>query len=491
MLDVTSSNSLTRRVPRVDVSRARSGFWSRKMVSDLLALSEVGIIIFCGVLAKFVYINGYLGNSPPLAPYLSVAVLGAIFAYIPFKKSGLYRVEFITDSRGVAKRILYGLGITFLFLITIGYLLKDAHFYSRGWLLVWFLTSYFGLLITHKIATAGINRLVSQGYFHRSVAIYGAGSLGQRLFDFIMDTKDDYALQLVGMFDDRIARNEQQRANLPILGGLEDLIAIARANPIDRIIIALPASSDTRLTHIFDRLSELPCDVHVCPDLASFNLHRPRINYIGPLGLLEVQAKPIGEWNRVTKAILDYIGSIVALIAVSPLLLLTMIAIKLDSSGPILFRQRRHGFNHDVIDVLKFRTMSVMENGPDFCQATPNDHRVTRVGKFLRRMSIDELPQFWNVLRGEMSIVGPRPHAIAHNEQFFSVFQDYAKRHKVKPGITGWAQVNGCRGETDTEDKMRERVNFDLAYIKKWTIWLDLKIMAKTAYIVFKGTNAH
>jgi len=460
-------------------------------VSDLLALSEVGIIVICGVIAKIVYINWYLGDSSPLAPYLSVAILGAIFAYFPFKKYGLYRVEFITDSRGVAKRILFGLGIAFLFLITIGYLLKDAHFYSRGWLLVWFVTSYFGVLITHRIATAGINRLVSQGYFHRSVAIYGAGSLGQRLFDFLMETKDEFALQPVGMFDDRTTRHDQERSNLPILGGLEDLIAIARANPVDRIIIALPALSDERITHIFDRLSQLPCDVHLCPDLASFNLRRPHINYIGPLGLLEVQTKPIGEWNRVTKAILDYIGSIVALVVLSPILLLTALAIKLDSSGPVLFRQRRHGFNHEVIDVLKFRTMSVMENGPEFTQATRNDHRVTRVGKFLRCTSIDELPQFWNVLRGEMSIVGPRPHAIAHNEQFFSVFHDYAKRHKVKPGITGWAQINGCRGETDTEDKMRARVNYDLDYIKNWTIWLDLKITAKTAYIVLRGTNAH
>lgn len=491
MLDVPSSNLLTRHVPRVDLGSIRSGFWSRKMVSDLMALSEVGLIVFCGVITKIAYIDWYLGDSPPLAPYLSVAILGAIFAYIQFKKHGLYKVEFIIDSRRVAKRILLGLCFTFLFLIAIGYLIKDAHFYSRGWLLTWFVTSYCTLIITRQIAMSGINKLVSQGYFQRSVAIYGAGSLGQRLFDFLLETKDEYAMVTVGMFDDQVSHQEQQRSNLPLLGGLEDLIAIARNYPVDRIIIALPASSDERITHIFERLSLLPCDVHLCPDIASFNLNRPSINYIGPLGLLEVQTKPIGEWNRVTKFLLDYIGSMLALIALSPVYLLTALAIKLDSTGPVFFRQRRHGFNHEIIDVLKFRTMSVMENGSEFSQATPNDRRVTRVGKFLRRTSIDELPQFWNVLRGEMSIVGPRPHAIAHNEQFFSVFQDYAKRHKVKPGITGWAQVNGYRGETNTEDKMRKRVNYDLDYIKNWTIWFDLKIMLYTAYIVLSGTNAH
>jgi Undecaprenyl-phosphate glucose phosphotransferase len=489
MLDVMSASSLIEQVSRDGASNRQSGFWSRKMVAELLALTEAGLVIICAIIAKIGYINWYLGDTPPLAPYLSVAILGSVFVHFLLKRYGLYDLDSIIKTVDFAKRILFGLSVSFLVLIAIGYIIKDAHFYSRGWLLIWFLTSFGSLLVVRMIAMAGIKRLVSQGYFQRSVAIYGAGSLGMRLYDFLAE--NDLTLDLVGVFDDRISHQARKKSKMPILGGLEDLIAVAHVCHIDRIIIALPAPSDSRIKHLFSRLNELPSDVHLCPNMSSFELHHPRIDYIGSLGLLEVHSKPIGEWNVITKAALDYTGSALALVVLSPVFALAALAIKLDSPGPVFFRQRRHGFNQEIINVLKFRTMTVMEDGPEFQQAARNDPRVTRVGKFFRRTSIDELPQFWNVFLGEMSIVGPRPHAVAHNEQFFSVFKDFATRHKVKPGITGWAQINGYRGETDTADKMRGRVDHDLAYIKNWSIWLDLRIIMKTIYVVLRGTNAH
>ena len=463
------------------------------MVADILAMIDVALIIGCAIIAKLIYLNWFVGSNAPLAPYLSVAALAGLFAHFSLKSNGLYDPTAISRSSGTNRKILTGLGGAFLILIAVGYILKDAHYYSRGWLIMWFFMSLAFIAAAHRISIFAVRRLIERGYFHRNVAIYGAGPLGHRVSEFL--SQNDYGLNVVGIFDDPESSQERDiKSDSSVLGGLDDLVTLARVFSIDRIILAVPASSQAnveRVNSVLDRLTQLPSEVHLCTDFASFNLQYPRVSYVGPLGLLELQSKPMGEWDRVSKTVVDYVGSLLALAFLAPLFALVAVAIKLESRGPVFFRQRRHGFNHQIINVLKFRTMTVMEDGSEFKQARRNDRRVTRVGKFLRRMSIDELPQFWNVLRGEMSIVGPRPHALAHNEQFFTVFKDYATRHKVKPGITGWAQINGCRGETDSEDKMRKRVDFDLQYIRDWTIWFDFSIIIRTAYIVLKGTNAH
>lgn len=458
------------------------------MVRDLFSVIEAALIVFTAIVAKVAYIDGYLGHSPPLSPYVNVAVLGAVFAHFSLKRQGLYDAATIIEVRGFFPKILVGLGAAFLLLIALGYLLKDAHTYSRGWMLIWFGLGFVGLLTTRNIGRLFLARYVRDGYFHQRIAILGTGPVGERLTQYLI--RDVEGVDIVGVFDDR-PESHGSSAKLPITGGIDELIMLARLCPIDKIIVALPATAETRITEAVDRLRQLPSEIDLCPDLMSLDLKSPRIDHVGRLSLLEIQPKPMGDWDRISKAVLDYLGSVFVLIVLAPLFAVVAIAIKLDSPGPVFFRQRRHGFNHGVIDVLKFRTMTVMENGPDFRQAQRNDPRATRVGRLLRRTSIDELPQFWNVLRGEMSIVGPRPHAIAHNEQFFRIFQDYAYRHKVKPGITGWAQVNGFRGETNTEEKMRTRVDYDLEYISSWSIWLDLKIILRTIYIVVRATNAH
>jgi putative colanic acid biosynthesis UDP-glucose lipid carrier transferase len=238
------------------------------------------------------------------------------------------------------------------------------------------------------------------------------------------------------------------------------------------------------------QLSVLPTDIRLCPDMAAFQMRPLGIVSYDGVPVLELVRKPLGDWAPFIKAFEDRFFAGLALLLLAPVMICIALAIKLDSRGPVFFRQRRHGFNHQVITVLKFRTMYVTQDGPVVPQASKNDPRVTRVGKWLRRSSLDELPQLLNVLNGEMSLVGPRPHALAHNEQYSALLETYANRHRMKPGITGWAQINGYRGETDTPDKMRKRVECDLYYIENWSLWFDLKILLLTPVFGLFGKNA-
>jgi len=254
------------------------------------------------------------------------------------------------------------------------------------------------------------------------------------------------------------------------------------------VVIALSSARQQLTARLMEQLSVLPVDVWLCP--AELGMPIIATTRLGALSLLQVQPKPIRDWGYVVKLLFDYVAATVSIVLFAPLMLCIAIAIKLDSPGPVFFRQRRHGFNHRVIGVYKFRSMTVTENGERVDQACKNDPRVTRVGKFLRRTSLDELPQLFNVLRGEMSLVGPRPHAVAHNQHYRDRLDRYASRHRVKPGMTGWAQINGLRGPTEDPEKMRLRVHMDLHYIENWSLWLDLKIIAATPFVGFIHRNA-
>jgi putative colanic acid biosynthesis UDP-glucose lipid carrier transferase len=292
-------------------------------------------------------------------------------------------------------------------------------------------------------------------------------------------------LRIVGLYDDGAQGNER------LQGSLSDLVADVRSGKIDYVYITLPTGAEPRTLQLINELADTTATVYVIPDLFVFDLIHARWSSIGETPVVSVFESPFYGMDGWLKRAEDLIlgGIILSLVAI-PMLLIA-IGVKLSSAGPVLFKQRRYGLNGEVIEVLKFRTMHVCEDDGHVTQAKNGDPRVTRLGAFLRSVSLDELPQFFNVLQGNMSIVGPRPHAVAHNEQYRLLIHGYMLRHKVKPGITGWAQVNGWRGETDTLEKMQKRIEFDLAYMRNWSLWLDIKIIFRTTFTGFFGKNVY
>lgn len=338
-----------------------------------------------------------------------------------------------------------------------------------------------------------MRQLRSRGYNTRSVAIAGAGGLGQRLADTIVSTPW-MGLNLMGFYDDK-SRDPVSLADspisIPVNGDMQSLVQDAKAGLIDKIYITLPMRAELKIKWLLDELSDSTASVYIIPDVFVFDLLHARSESINGLPSISIFDTPMDGANRIVKRVEDIILSILILAMIALPMLFIAFCVRMTSSGPALFRQKRYGIDGKPIEVWKFRSMKVMENGGKVTQASRNDTRITPFGAFLRKTSLDELPQFINVLRGEMSIVGPRPHAIAHNEEYRKIISGYMLRHKVKPGITGWAQINGWRGETDTLDKMEKRIEYDLDYIRNWSLFLDLKIVFLTIFKGFINKNAY
>jgi Undecaprenyl-phosphate glucose phosphotransferase len=327
------------------------------------------------------------------------------------------------------------------------------------------------------------------------IAVVGAGESARRLIGWLEATNPDL-FTIVGVFDDR-DRERTARSGVAglIRGNTADLIDLYKSSAFDKIVIALPHSAEERLLHLLRRLRQLPVDIVLGPDLVGFQLPEGGRTDIAGLQVFSLADRPIREPQRILKGTLDQIAAALLLLLLSPLLLTAALAIKLDSSGPILFRQPRQGLGDRLFDVFKFRTMHVALGDPaGENQTRRDDPRITRVGLWLRRTSIDELPQLLNVLIGDMSLVGPRPHTphmLIGDKRHFEIVDEYSFRHRVKPGITGLAQVNGYRGAVDTPEHLRARIHYDLYYIDHWSLWLDFKILCRTAFICFSGVNAY
>lgn len=332
-----------------------------------------------------------------------------------------------------------------------------------------------------------------RGWVERRIAILGASVQTDKLIE-LGATKDTGINKIIGLFDDRKERIGPEYGGMPVLGTTADLIEFARQDRLDEVIVALPWSAEDRLNQLTRQLVELPVRVRIVSDVVGFNYLGRSVTdelFTG-LPMLNVANKPLAGWQSLLKFLEDKILTLFILILISPIMIATAIAVKLDSKGPIFFRQKRFGFNNQQFDVYKFRSMytgNEAEAGKR--QATRDDPRITRVGRFIRKTSIDELPQLLNVLEGTMSLVGPRPHSVDHNIQYSQDIQGYYARHKVKPGITGWAQVNGLRGETDTLEKMEYRVLYDVYYIENWSLLLDFEILILTAFVGIVGKNAY
>ncbi len=465
--------------------------FSKSIISGLIAVTDIGIIFGTGLAVYFLYVGW---SSEVFPAYLSVLAINALLTIGMFYLSGLYNLEPITHPIQQAKRILPICAIVFLLLAALAFTLKVSEQFSRIWAFSSFIisvpliclarTGYYILL--HKWALAG--------QLTRDVVIIGGGEQASRLIKIFEANKYPW-LRIIGIFDDRADRIPSTIGNYPVLGGLDDLIKYVQRNGCDDVLVTLPWVAEKRILDILNKLKVLPVCVRLGPDLIGSDFPRCHFESYGGIPVLSIVDKPIAGWSYVVKLLEDRIFAISILTLLLPVFAIIALLIKLESPGPVFFRQKRYGFNNRLIEVLKFRTMYIDQQDDDAEKlACRNDSRVTRIGSFLRRSSLDELPQFINVLKGEMSVVGPRPHAIkasAEGKLYQDAVSEYAIRHKVKPGITGWAQINGWRGETDTIEKIAKRVEYDIYYIENWSLVLDLWIILKTPLVCLKTRNAY
>ena len=371
-----------------------------------------------------------------------------------------------------------------------GYATRSLHFFETEVLAIWLVATPVLQLIAVWIGKAILRQHASLPHNRISGVVVGAGSLGVKMARALQQSHDR-GIDFVGYFDDRTDGRLDREAAPRVLGGLKDVAPYVTAHGIREIFITLPLGSQPRIVELLDQVQGTTASLYFVPDVFGISIIQGRLQDLNGVPVVGICETPFTGTNELVKRISDIVIASVILVLISPLLLAIAIGVKLSSPGPVIFRQRRNGLDGGEITVYKFRTMTTMDNGPVVRQATRDDPRITRFGAFLRRTSLDELPQFYNVLQGRMSIVGPRPHAVAHNEEYRRIIKAYMVRHKVKPGITGWAQVNGQRGETDTVEKMRARVEYDLEYLRNWSLGLDLKIIAGTIRLLFFDKHAY
>ena len=406
--------------------------------------------------------------------------------------AGLYEFDPIIRPFAFVDKIVIVFATTFSFLLAAAFALKISAEYSRIWTGSFALSSCVATILFRIFAAQIIGRLADRQVFSRNVVVVGSGEQLWRLLDSI-DKSQPRFVTLLGVFAESRQVVPTDVSRFAMLGTFDDLPSYIRSNDVDDVVICLPWSADGQITAMMNKLRELPVNVYLGADLIGFRLPiRPAPDHFEKLALVEVMGRPLAGWGGIQKALLDYGLGIILTILLLPMMILIVFAIRLESKGPALFRQQRYGFVNRIFDIYKFRTMRHAE-APEkkIVQATREDPRITHIGRLLRRLSLDELPQLFNVLNGTMSLVGPRPHAVQHNEEYARLIRGYFARHRVKPGMTGWAQVNGFRGETKTLEQMEARVQYDSYYVENWSLLFDLKILAMTALICLTGRNAY
>ena len=390
-----------------------------------------------------------------------------------------------TSPGAIARDVLAGWILIVGLLITLGWATRTLGSFDEHVLLTWVVATPVAMLAAQMLVPIAMPRLMKAEGLQRVAVIVGAGSLGQKLAERIAATPF-LGVTVAGYFDDRTGDRLGATESMNMLGSVDQLAQYAKTHRVDLIYLAMPMASQPRILKLLDELCDTTASVYFAPDIFLFDLIQARMDTIGGMPVLAVCETPFYGVNSIVKRVSDIVLASIILVLIAPILAVIALGVKLSSPGPVLFRQRRYGLDGQEIVVYKFRSMTVTEDGPVVTQATKNDARVTPFGAFIRKTSLDELPQFINVLQGRMSIVGPRPHAIAHNEMYRKLIKSYMIRHKVKPGITGWAQVNGLRGETDTVEKMKARIEYDLDYLRHWSLTLDLRIIWKTIFVVLK-----
>jgi len=468
--------------------RVSQGSISLSLVLAVLPLIDFLLIAGSGLVFYLTYV-GYQTSQP--GPYILAIVGVSLGSIIAQRSRGTYGTTQFIEAFWQAKSILGVVTVAFGVLLVVAFALKVTEDYSRIWLFSWYL-SVVGLLFWRVgLTRVLIFRFSASGRIGRSIVVVGATDQADAFLAQLHSINHPWNV-IAGVFDDRLERVGPSFGPYPVLGTTHDLFEFVRSNRVDEIVICMPWSADKRIAGFLDLLRELPVHIRLASDLAGYLTTTPKLTLIGRIALLDMLNKPIDGWRMIAKSVIDKIFALVILIVALPVMLMIAIAIKLSSPGPVLFKQIRYGFNNQPFELLKFRTMRVEPvDDSKIPQATRNDPRITALGRFLRRWSLDELPQLFNVLGGSMSLVGPRPHAAVHNESYAQQINAYFARHRVKPGITGWAQVNYLRGETESVDKMKARVAYDLDYIENWSLLFDLRILVRTVMVVLRGENAY
>jgi putative colanic acid biosynthesis UDP-glucose lipid carrier transferase len=490
-LPLSSGESGDRRPRRPDAARRPEPSWNAppavridaRLPAALVLLERIDLAAV--ILTLFACLLAF--HEPLTLDYAAVAVVAVVVCSRCITPPDLRKtLTFGSVPPRAMARLLMEWGYVIGILLLAAFALKISDWYSRRVVLAWFGLTPFALIVGQELQVHAARWLNKRGFLASRYVIVGANKVGNELARRLSPKA------FLGYFDFRC---RERLADLDIetslLGHSRDVGEFVRRHGISYVYIALPISNSSRIQELLSDLRNSTASVYFVPDVFAFDLIQARIVDVNGMPALAVCDTPLRGADAVSKRVTDVVLAASGLFALSPVFLAVAIATKLSSRGPVLFKQRRYGLGGDEILVYKFRTMTVCEDGADIRQALEQDARVTAVGRFLRRTSLDELPQLWNVLQGKMSLVGPRPHAVAHNELYRQRISGYMLRHKVRPGLTGWAQVNGLRGETDSVDKMEQRVRYDLDYLNNWSLALDFRILMKTVRVVIRGRNAH
>lgn len=468
----------------------------RGMLREHAALMEVGVrtldiimIATTGWLALLICAPEVATNQS--TPYNTAILLGMLLSALILPGFGIYRSwrgQFLVS---LFARLAVAWGSVVITLMMLLFLTGISESYSRLWIGLWSVLGLLALSLVRSALFAFLRYLRRHGLNQRRVLILGAGHLGLEL-SHRLSHEDWTGYEVVGFLDDDPVKQRQSLARAPILGPISIVAEQVADLNVDEVWIALPLRAEARVREAMDLLRLSTVNIRFVPDIFSFRLLNHAVSEVAGFPMLDLSFTPMSGMNRLIKALEDRVLALILLFFFSPMMILIAVGVRLSGAGPVIFKQVRHGWDGQEFKIYKFRTMMPhTERNGQITQARPGDPRLTRFGAFLRRTSLDELPQLFNVLQGRMSIVGPRPHAVIHNEFYKERIERYMLRHKVKPGITGWAQVNGFRGETDTLEKMTKRIEYDLYYIEHWSIWFDFKIIFLTIFKGFSHKNAY
>ncbi|MCE7030908.1 undecaprenyl-phosphate glucose phosphotransferase [Jiella avicenniae] len=474
------------------LAHLRNDFISPRMLCGLWRLGEAVLIFLVGTLVWVLRADPAPDGA---VTWLAAALAGSLVASAILASAHAYELAFLRRSGLRLWRIAAGLGLSFGFVAAGLAFLRPSGLDGVS-ILAWYLSSLALIVAARLILGVNLRRWARNGRMERRALIVGGGKNAETLIRGL-ELQPGNDIRICGIFDDRDDRRSPPLvAGYPKLGTIAELVEFARRTRIDMLIVTLPLSAEERLLTLMKQLWVLPLDIRLAAHAGELKFRPRTYSYVGAVPLIDVVDRPLADWDGIAKRCLDIVAASVAIVLLSPVMIAAAVAVRLDSPGPVIFRQKRHGFNNQAVEIFKFRSLHHAMSDPEARQiVTKNDKRVTRVGAFIRKSSIDELPQLFNVLRGDLSLVGPRPHAIhaksSRDETFTEIVDGYFGRHKVKPGITGWAQIHGWRGEIDEPEKLIKRFEYDLYYIENWSLLLDLYVLAMTPISLLRTKAAY